>query len=161
MEITALPKRTFHLKALLFFVALTLGAGFFGALLGGFSGFGELVKPPLTLHIITSPSFWSVLFIASGIAAYLVWNINDIDGPRVLRLYLLQLLLGALWPLIFFRLKMRLVAFFLLLSIIAIASLVLTGFRYIRKSAYRLMLPYFISLVYTAYLNIGFFLLNN
>ena len=67
---------------------------------------------------------------------------------------------NALWPIIFFRLKWRLFAFFWLVTLIALVSLVMAGFRYIRKTAYWLILPYFIWLIYAAYLNLGFYLLN-
>jgi len=155
-----LPKRTFHYKALIFFLALTLGAGFLGGLMGGISGFNNLVKPVLTPPAAVFPVVWTVLYILMGTAAYLVWNSNDIDGGRVLRLYLLQLLFNMLWPLFFFRLNWRLFSFFWLLILLALVSLVITGFKYIKKSAYLLMLPYFIWLVFAAYLNFGFYLLN-
>lgn len=160
MSVTALPKRSFQLKALLFFTLLTLGVGFLGGLIGGASGFEELHKPPLTPPAAVFPVVWTILYFMMGAAAYLVWNANDIDGGRVLRLYLLQLLFNALWPLFFFRLQWRMFAFFWLLILIALVSLVLTGFKYIRKLAYRLMLPYFFWLFFAAYLNLGFYLLN-
>ena len=46
------------------------------------------------------------------------------------------------------------------MTLIALVSLVMAGFRYIRKTAYWLILPYFIWLIYAAYLNLGFYLLN-
>jgi tryptophan-rich sensory protein len=95
-----------------------------------------------------------------GIAAFIIYNANDIDSGKLLRIYLLQLFFNALWPIIFFRLKWQLFAFFWLVTLIALVSLVMAGFRYIRKTAYWLILPYFIWLIYAAYLNLGFYLLN-
>ncbi|MDD2418280.1 MAG: tryptophan-rich sensory protein [Oscillospiraceae bacterium] len=160
MNSTVLPRRYFQFKALLFFTLLTLGVGLFGGLVGGASRFDELEKPPLTCSTSIFPFVWTILYIFMGVSAYLVWNANDIDGGRVLRLYFVQMLFNFLWPLIFFRLQWRLVAFFWLIILIALVSLILTGFKYIRKIAYWLTIPYFFWLIYLAYLNLGFYLLN-
>ena len=57
-------------------------------------------------------------------------------------MYLLQLLVNVLWPVFFFRLEWRLFSFFWLLLLIALVTLTMTGFKYIRPAAYYLMLPY-------------------
>lgn len=75
-------------------------------------------------------------------AAYLVFNTDDIDRGAPLRMYLLQLLVNVLWPVFFFRLEWRLFSFFWLLLLIALVTLTMTGFKYIRPAAYYLMLPY-------------------
>ena len=69
MSVTALPKRSFQLKALLFFTLLTLGVGFLGGLIGGASGFEELNKPPLTPPAAVFPVVWTILYIMMGAAA--------------------------------------------------------------------------------------------
>ena len=75
-------------------------------------------------------------------------------------MYTAQLFVSALWPLIFFRLGLRLVAFFWLLLLVALLTLTLSGFRYIRKSAYWLLLPTLLWVLFAGYLNLGFYLLN-
>ena len=152
--------RAFHLGALLFFEILTLGVGMLGGLLGGMSGFDTLRHPPLTPPGWVFPVVWTVLYLLMGLAAYLIWNTYDIDGPRVLRLYLAQLAVNALWPLFFFRLGWRLFAFFWLLLLLALLSLTMAGFRYIRKSSYWLLVPYFLWVLFAGYLNLGIYLLN-
>ncbi|HIZ19493.1 MAG TPA: tryptophan-rich sensory protein [Firmicutes bacterium] len=153
-------RHPFVLRAFLFFEGLTLAAGAVGGLLGGIRGFDSLVKPPLTPPAVVFPIVWTILYLAMGFAAYLVWNENDIDGARVLRMYLLQLAVNILWPFFFFRLGWRLFAFFWLLLLIALVTLTLSGFRYISKPAFYLMLPYLLWTLYAAYLNLGFYLLN-
>jgi len=161
MNATVIPKRTFQVKAFIFFVMLTLGIGVFGLILGGGIPNGnELARPPLTP---SNKAFFVIslaLYMVIGIAAYLVWNMNDIDGGRVLRLYLFQLVLSALWMFFLFRLGWRLFSFFWMLFLIAVISLVVTGFKYIRTSAYLLMIPYIFWKVFLAYLNLGFYLIN-
>ena len=82
-------------------------------------------------------------------------------GHQVLaRTYFLQLLVNILWPLFFFRLQWRLFAFFWLLLLLALLSLTMAGFRYIRKSSYWLLVPYFLWVLFAGYLNLGNYLLN-
>ena len=154
-------RQKFNWKAFLFFVGLTLVVGALSGLLGGaMEGFQGLAKPPLTPPPIVFPIVWGVLYLLIGIAAYLVWNSGDLDRGASLRLYLLQLLVNALWPLLFFRLQWRLAAFFWILLLIALVSLTLTGFTYIRKAAGRLLVPYLLWILFAAYLNLGFYLMN-
>lgn len=153
-------RRHFDVRAFLFFEGITLLVGMLGGLLGGIDGFAGLHKPPLTPPSWVFPAVWTALYILMGIAAYLVWNSDDIDRAAPLRLYLYQLVLNGLWPLVFFRLQWRLAAFFLILVIIGLVTLVMAGFRPISKAAYRLMLPYLLWLLFAAYLNLAFYLLN-
>ena len=153
-------RNPFTLRAFLFFEALTLIAGAAGGLLGGIQGFDSLIQPPLTPPAIAFPIVWTILYLMMGFAAYLVWNENDVDGGRVLRMYLLQLVVNILWPFFFFRLGWRLFAFFWLLLLIALVTLTMSGFRYISKPAFYLLVPYFLWVLFAAYLNLGFYLLN-
>ena len=153
-------RRSFQWRALLFFEALTLAAGGIGALLGGNFSLDELKAPPLAPPSIAFPVVWSILYLLMGFAAYMVWNAYDIDGPRALRLYLLQLAVNALWPLFYFRLGWRYFDFFWLVLLIALVILTATAFRYIRKPAFYLFIPYILWLFYAAYLNLGYAVLN-
>ena len=42
----------------------------------------------------------------------------------------------------------------------ALLSLTMAGFRYIRKSSYWLLVPYFLWVLFAGYLNLGIYLLN-
>ena len=160
MKTARFPRRRFNWKALAFFLVVTLVIGFLGGILGGTGGFDTLKKPPLTPPQAVFPIVWTILYVLMAVAAYLVWNANDIDSARVLRLYLVQLVVNALWPVIFFRLDWQLFAFFWILLLIALVTLMMAGFRYINKTAFYLLIPYFLWLLFAAYLNLGFYLLN-
>ena len=161
MALTLMKKRHFQLKGLLFFEGLTLLIAAASAFLsGGFSSFEPLKAPPLTPPASIFPIVWTVLYMMMGLAAYLVWNSGDVAQTSTLRLYLLQLIVNALWPIFFFRLQWRLFAFFWLLLLIALVTLTMAGFRHIRKSAYWLMVPYLLWILFAAYLNLGVYLLN-
>ena len=147
-------RQRFDWKAALFFIGFTLLLGALGGLLGGASGFKSfeaLQKPPLTPPAAVFPIVWSALYLLMGIAAYLVWSSGDLDRGASLRMYFLQLLVNILWPLF---------AFFWLLLLLALLSLTMAGFRYIRKSSYWLLVPYFLWVLFAGYLNLGIYLLN-
>jgi tryptophan-rich sensory protein len=158
---TAVNRRPrFDVKAFLFFEVFTLFFGFLGGILGGTRGFDTLKMTPLTPPAFVFPIVWFILYILMGYAAYLIWISNDIDRAPVLRLYILQLMVNSLWSLIFFRLEWRLFAFFWLLFLIILVSLTMTGFRFIYKPAYTLLIPYLLWLLFSGYLNLGAYLLN-
>lgn len=146
-------------KPLLFFVLYTYILAGLGTLLGQANTDG-LVKPPLTPPDWLFPVVWTLLYTAMAVAAYLVSISNDIDRGRPLRLYLLQVIVNVLWPFFFFRLEWRLFAFLWLLLLLALVLLTARGFRPISKTAFRLLLPYIVWLVFAGYLNIGFYILN-
>lgn len=148
-------------KALIFFLGYTLliGGGL-GALLGGNMSLDGLQKPPLAPPAWLFPVAWTILYVLMAVAAYLVYVSHDIDRQTPLKLYLLQVIVNALWPLFFFRLEWRLFAFVWLLVLLALVALVAWGFRPISKPAFYLLIPYLAWLVFAGYLNLGFYVLN-
>ncbi|MBR3289984.1 MAG: tryptophan-rich sensory protein [Clostridia bacterium] len=147
------------------FIGFTLAFGFIGAWLGGFIGgssamYRSLVQPPLAPPAILFPIVWSILYVLMAVAAYLAWAANPAERATAMRWYVIQLVINALWPLFFFRLGWFLIAFFWLLLLIAAVALTMVGFRYLSKTAFRLMIPYMLWLLFAAYLNLGVYLLN-
>ena len=158
-------KKPFRLGVYLGFLGVTLLAGFIGAWLGGFIGgssalYESLVEPPLAPPAILFPIIWPILYVLMASAAYLAWAANPGERSPALRWYAVQLVINMLWPLLFFRLGWFLVAFFWLLLLIAAVALTMVGFRYLSKTAYWLMVPYLLWLLFAAYLNLGTYLLN-
>ena len=98
--------KKFSWGAFAFFVGTAVLAGGLGALLGGdFSVVQALIPPPLAPPAWLFFPVWTVLYVAMGIAAYLVWKTGDVDRADSLRVYFLQLAINVLWPLFFFRLE--------------------------------------------------------
>ena len=147
-------------RALLFFLVYTFLLGALGGLLGGTMDLSALNQPPLTPPAWVFPVVWTILYGMMAIAAYLVYNSHDIDRGAPLRLYLLQVIVNALWPLLFFRLEWRLLAFVWILILIALVILMMTGFKPISPTAFWLTVPYLLWLFFAAYLNFSFYLLN-
>ncbi len=147
-------------KVLLFFLVYTFALAGIGVLLGGGFDLDSLNKPPLAPPAWLFPVVWTILYALMAIAAYLVFVSNDLDRGPSLRLYLLQVAVNALWPFLFFRLEWRLLAFFWLVLLIAVVVLTMVGFYRINRTAFRLMIPYLVWLLFAGYLNLGFYLLN-
>ncbi len=147
-------------KVLLFFLVYTYALAGIGALLGGSFDLEMLNAPPFAPPAWVFPVAWSILYTLMAIAAYLVFVSNDLDRGPALRLYLLQVAINALWSFFFFRLEWRLFAFFWLLLLIAVVVLTMVAFRKINRTAFRLLIPYLLWLLFAAYLNLGYYLLN-
>ncbi len=153
--------KKFSWRAFVVFVGVTLLAGGLGALLGGdFSVVQEWNAPPLAPPAWLFFPVWTVLYIAMGIAAYLVWKTGDIDRGESLFAYFLQLAINVLWPLFFFRLQWRLFAFFWILLLIAAVAYTVKRFSAHTVAAAWLLIPYFVWLLFAAYLNLGYYVLN-
>ena len=143
-------------------VLIALLAGAIGGLIGGTAGFDDvLIKPPLTPPGWGFPGVWTVLYVLMGIAAWMIGKSEDGDAASSLRLYRIQLIVNVLWPLLFFRLSLRLLALLWLLSLIALIVLTIRRFYAIRPTAAFLLLPYLAWCLFAAYLNLGFYLLNS
>ena len=98
---------------LLVFVIICLLAGRLGAVLTATSltdWYPSLVKPAWTPPDVVFPVVWSLIFLAMGIAAWLVWR--EAERGQLLRpfgLFFLQLFLNVLWSFAFFGMKSPLI----------------------------------------------------
>jgi tryptophan-rich sensory protein len=149
------------LKSLIFWVGTALLAGGIGALLGGNTEkYANMAKPPLSPPAIVFPIVWSVLYVLIGIGAYIINREKAPLSPIALKFYWAQLILNALWPLIFWRLEaVTLAAFWLGLILVLTAILTYLAYK-INKNTLWFFLPYLIWLCFALYLNIGFAILN-
>ena len=153
--------KKFSWRALIFFVGTALVAGVLGGLLGGdFSVVTEWNAPPLAPPSWLFFPVWAILYTLMGIAAYLVWQTGDIDRTQSIAVYFLQLAVNVLWPLFFFRLQWALFSFFWLLLLIASVAYTIKRFAAHSTLAAWLLLPYFVWLLFAAYLNLGYYVLN-
>lgn len=121
-----------------------------------------LNKPALSPPNWIFGPVWTTLYFMMGISAYLIWkrksNRNKIKNA--LLLFLIQLMLNFLWSLIFFGLRMPLLA---LLDIVLLwIMIVWTAVRFykISKPAAYLLLPYLVWVSFASYLNFAIWLLN-
>lgn len=147
--------------ALVISIGIALLAGGIGALLGGgFSMQETLAKPPLAPPGWLFAPVWTILYTLMGIAAWLVWKSEDVDRTGALTIYVLQLIVNVLWPLFYFRLQWLLFAFFWILLLIALVAVTFKKFRPLDRTAGWLLIPYLVWLLFAAYLNLGYYILN-
>ncbi|MBN2399486.1 MAG: tryptophan-rich sensory protein [Candidatus Aminicenantes bacterium] len=124
--------------------------------------YAGLQKPSFTPPNWLFGPAWISLYLLMAAAAYLIWQKGwSTAGVRMaLAIFLLQLLLNALWAPVFFGLRSP------LLGMIVIASLWLTIiptiflFFKIYRPAALLLLPYFFWVSYASVLNISIYDLN-
>ena len=154
--------RTIKLKKILLYLAATFAFGVIGALLGGGTGqiYTSLNKPPLSPPGIVFPIVWSILYLLMEIGAYFLSNEKNPKSSFLLKIYWVQLILNALWPLIFWRLRAYEFAAVIIVALIILVVILTIGSFKINKLSAILFLPYIVWLLFALYLNIGIAVLN-
>lgn len=150
-------------KFLITFIVMALAFGGIGAFLGGnMEYFETLKKPAFAPPAIVFPIVWSILYILMGISAYLICvnNTDEKFRSRAIVIYLVQLIINALWPLFFFRLHMILFAFIWLLLLLVFVIVMFIKFYKISPLAGYLQIPYVIWLIFAGVLNYTIYTLN-
>ena len=101
---------------------------------------------------------WTILYLLMGISLYLVW-IKKYSKPAFV-VFGLQLVLNALWSILFFGLNVPLYAFIEIVFLwVAILMTIIYFYRINRTSAY-LLIPYILWVSFATVLNFAIFLLN-
>ena len=124
--------------------------------------YATLEKPPFTPPNWLFAPVWTLLYILMGIAAFLVWRKGlENRGVRIaLIVFLIQLVLNALWSVVFFGLESPLYGL-IVISVLWIAILVtIIKFFRISRVASVLMWPYLLWVTFAAVLNSSIWLLN-
>ena len=150
---------------LLVFVILCLLAGRLGAMITApalETWYPALIKPDWTPPNVVFPVAWSLIFLAIGIAAWLVWKHaerGELGLP--LGLFFLQLGLNVAWSYAFFGLQDPLLGLFVLAALIGAVVATTLSFAKILRAAGWLFLPYILWLGYAAALNLAIWQLNS
>ncbi|MGV3732506.1 MAG: TspO/MBR family protein [Microcella sp.] len=129
--------------------------------------YAEAVRPEWTPPNWVFAAVWTVLYLATSVAAWLIWRERRRRRvERALTLYVVQLVLNAIWSPLFFALYpvigetatwLSLTVHMLLL--VAIAATI-AEFWPIRRVAAVIMVPYLLWVMYAASLTVGIALLN-
>lgn len=140
--------------------------------IGGLSGlatargvetwYPTLVKPSFNPPAWVFAPTWTVLYIMMGVALFLVWR-QGLDTPGVkaaLTLFAVQLVLNALWSILFFGMQSPASAFaeILLLWLAIVATL--WTFWQVTPAAGWLLAPYLAWVSFAAVLNGSIWMLN-
>ncbi len=156
-------KNKFSMLALLIIICLTVEAlgGFFTAA-GVHDWYLTLKKPSFNPPSYAFAPVWTSLYLFMAFAMWLVWLTPAAKSKTpAYACFSIQLLLNLAWSALFFTFRCPLCALIdiglLLISILA----TMRCFQLIRPLAAYLMLPYFLWVVFAAYLNATIWWLNS
>ncbi|WP_230398078.1 TspO/MBR family protein [Novisyntrophococcus fermenticellae] len=144
-------------KPLIRNLIFSLATGSVSTMLSGnlMEKYESIYKPPLSPPAWGFPVVWFIWYIMMGIAAYLIYVSENANAKAALKLYAAQLALSAIWPILFFRFELYLLAFTWLLLLWYLVFLTHIEFRKIHPYAGKLLLPYLIWLFFAGYLNLA------
>ncbi len=120
-----------------------------------------LIKPAWTPPSWVFAPVWTCLYVAMAVAAWRVWRLQT--GPAatgVLRLYGAQLVLNALWSVLFFGLKRPDLALVDIAALWLLLVMALVRFWPVDRIAGLLWAPYVAWVSYASTLNAGIWWLN-
>lgn len=121
--------------------------------------YSDVVKPPLSPPGIVFPIVWTILYILMGISYFIATKDNE-DNKELDQIYLLQLLVNFMWPIIFFALEMYFTAFLWIILLLILVIVMIKELLKANKISGYLQIPYLIWLLFATYLNLGITLLN-
>jgi tryptophan-rich sensory protein len=122
--------------------------------------YAQLTKPSFNPPNWLFGPVWSILFALMGIALYLIWLSEDKDKKRVYQFFFLQLSLNILWSVIFFGMKLPIIAFVEILILWVAILLTTINFYKISKIAGYILIPYLLWVSFAAILNYAIANLN-
>jgi benzodiazapine receptor len=150
--------------ALTVFICACLGAAAFGAAFtrtGLVEWYPTLRKPPWNPPAWIFGPVWTALYLMMAIAGWLIWLDRDISAVGVaLGLFLLQLILNALWTGIFFGLSDPGGAFIEIVALWIAITATTFQFAQIRPAAAWMLIPYLAWVTFAATLNFTIWRLN-
>jgi len=113
---------------------------------------------------------WTVLYALMAVAAWLVWREKErmpTEARRALTLYVIQLVLNAIWTPVFFGLFPFLgvaalwIAAVIIVAIDVAVLLTMLAFWRVRKAAAVLLIPYWAWVLFATTLNVGIAVLQS
>ncbi len=125
------------------------------------SFYGQLVQPSWAPPSSVFGPVWTVLYALMAIAAWLVWRSGGFRMHRTaLTLFLVQLVLNALWSWLFFAWHRGFWAFLDIVVLWALIAATAIAFWRVRTLAAALLIPYLLWVSFAAALNFSVWRLN-
>ncbi len=153
-------------KKILIFVVTCIAVGYLSGMVtrsAVITWFPTLVKPSFNPPSWVFAPVWSTLYIMMGIAAGLVWSRIDFQREAVrkaLLFFVIQLVLNALWSLLFFGLHNPLLALIEIVLLWLMIYETYIKFGKIDKIAGYLFVPYLFWVSFASVLNASIWWLN-
>ncbi|HSJ08797.1 MAG TPA: TspO/MBR family protein [Longimicrobiales bacterium] len=141
-------------------IALPMIAGVVGSQFAPGAWFDALRKPPFNPPSWVFAPVWTTLYVAMGVAAWLVWDRHRTSANPALALFVIQLVANAMWSWLFFGRQSPGAA---LVDIVVLWFLILGtmwAFWRLRPAAGMLLLPYIAWVTFATALNFEIWRLN-
>jgi tryptophan-rich sensory protein len=105
---------------------------------------------------------WITLYLLMGVAAFLIWRkgLEQKEVRAALVIFLVQLVLNALWSVVFFGLQSPLYGVVVILALWVVILLTILSFFKLSTAAGALLLPYILWVSFAAVLNVSILVLN-
>lgn len=163
-SVKTINKQKIHVFKLITAVAIPLAVGVFSAFLtaGDMKMYETMGKPPLSPPAWIFPIAWTVLYIAMGVASYLILKVDadPAEKRKALTLYAVQLVMNMFWSTLFFTYSQYLISLIWLIAMWAVILVcTLKFFRLSRPAAY-MMGALFLWTTFATYLNLGTWLIS-
>ncbi len=150
---------------ILAFILVCELAGFVGSVFtrpsipGWYAG---LVKPSFNPPNWIFAPVWTTLYVLMGLSAFLVYEkgLKKNEVKKALGVFAVQLVLNALWSIVFFGAHMILGAAVLIVVLWALIAASIWLFSRISKAAAYLLVPYILWVSFATVLNISLYVLN-
>jgi len=146
-------KKRFNWKIFLISFGIVILTALIGSSVTSTQGWYESIKPSITPPNFVFPIAWTILFIMIAFSFYFSWTNAKKQKAKIISLFVINLILNALWSILFFRMKKPAFAFVdIILLLVSILTLIIFTYKIDKKSSYLLM-PYFLWVSFASYLN--------
>ena len=122
--------------------------------------YADLAKPAFNPPNYLFGPVWTALYVAMGVAFYLVWQNSSNNKMSAYGWFFVQLLLNLTWSFLFFYLKSPLIAFIGIIALWVAILATAISFLKISKAASYLLIPYLLWVSFAAILNFSIWQLN-
>ena len=140
------------------FIAAAIGAA---ASVRAGSFYTQLVRPDWAPPPEVFGPVWTVLYALMGISAWMIWRVGGFRAARTaLTLFLVQLVVNALWSWLFFGWHLGALAFADIVVLWALVLATLIVFWRLDRWAAALLVPYLLWISFAAALNLAVWQLN-
>ncbi len=141
------------------------GAGFIGSLATRpaiAAWYQFLEKPAFSPPNWLFGPVWLTLYLLMGISLFLVWRKGlDFNNVKIsVIIFIVQLIINALWSVFFFGLRSPLLGFIVILILWLAILMTVLNFNKVSKPASILLIPYLIWVSFAAILNYSIMILN-
>lgn len=126
-----------------------------------YSWYNSLIQPPLRPPAWLFSPVWIILYALMGLSLFIYIKEYSIKSKAWgYIVFFVQLLVNLSWSPVFFGLKNIGFALALIILLDILVLINIFEFSKISKMAGKLLIPYFIWILFATYLNVGYFILN-